>query len=59
MSRSNVAQKLPTSGSLPAVGVTEREHLLRLVAEHRKRKYEPLHLAVHFVHPKHKKDLSP
>lgn len=51
MKRSNTALMLP------AAEAETREHLLRLVAEHRKRKYEPLHLAIHFPHPKHKKDI--
>lgn len=51
MSKSSAAAKLPPADD------SERGHLLRLVAEHRKRKYEPLHLAVYFQHPRHKKDI--
>jgi hypothetical protein len=46
-----------TASRLPAAEAETREHLLRLVAEHRKRKVEPLHLAIHFQHQKHKQDI--
>lgn len=51
MKKLNVALRLPMDDA------AAREHLLLLIAEHRKRKYEPLHLAIHFPHPKHKKDV--
>lgn len=51
MAKLNVALKLPAAGTMA------RERLLALVAEHRKRTYEPLHLAIYFPHPRHKKDV--
>ncbi|KYF53787.1 hypothetical protein BE08_15930 [Sorangium cellulosum] len=51
MGKASAAAKLPSDDD------PVRQHLLRLIAEHRKRKYEPLHLAIHFAHPKHKKDV--
>lgn len=36
---------------------SEHELLKSLIREHRKRKDEPLHLAIHFEHAKHKRDL--
>ena len=46
-----------SAAKLPSDDDPVRQHLLRLIGEHRKRKYEPLHLTIHFTHPKHRKDV--
>ena len=50
MAKSSVAHK-------PEEETEEQKRLNELIAEHRKRKDEPLHLAISFPHRRHRKDI--
>jgi len=49
--------KPSAAARVPRADVAARERVLELVAEHLKRKYEPLHLALQFTHPRHRRDI--